>query len=125
MLSKLSAYTKSYDGQTKWMNFLIKDDELYKKHNDIWNKLVIVSKKNLTWSPSKIKKSYKTEIKCYGDDTAGFHARKLPEVGCNYICWSLILIDAILKKSENYYLQVSLREYKDNDKRGLDTLLMT
>ena len=125
MLSKLSACTKSYDGQTKWMNFLIKDDELYKKHNDIWNKLVIVSKKNLTWSPSKIKKSYKTEIKYYGDDTTGFHARKLPEVGCNYICWSLILIDAILKKSENYYLQVSLREYKDNDKRGLDILLMT
>ena len=31
MLSKLSAYTKSYDGQTKWMKILIKDDEFCKK----------------------------------------------------------------------------------------------
>ena len=28
MLPKTSAYVKSYDGQTKWMYFLIEDDEL-------------------------------------------------------------------------------------------------
>ena len=31
MLPKTSAYLKSYDGETKWMNFLIKDDNLLKK----------------------------------------------------------------------------------------------
>ena len=30
MLPKTSAYVKSYDGQTKWMYFLIEDDELLK-----------------------------------------------------------------------------------------------
>ena len=29
MLPKTSAYRKSYDGQTKWMCFLIEDDDLY------------------------------------------------------------------------------------------------
>ena len=28
MLTKTSAYVKSYDGQTKWMYFLIEDDDL-------------------------------------------------------------------------------------------------
>ena len=28
MLPKTSAYVKSYDGETKWMNFLTEDDEL-------------------------------------------------------------------------------------------------
>ena len=31
MLPKTSAYVKSYDGQTKWMYFLIEDDDLIRK----------------------------------------------------------------------------------------------
>ena len=39
MIPKTSAYVKSYDGQTKWIDFLIKDDDLLKKHNTIWDKV--------------------------------------------------------------------------------------
>ena len=39
MLPKLSAYVKGYDGQSKWMFFLIKDDDLLKKYNAIWDKV--------------------------------------------------------------------------------------
>ena len=35
MLAKTSAYIKSYDGQTKWMHFLIADDNFLKKYNTI------------------------------------------------------------------------------------------
>ena len=35
MLRKMSTYVKNFDGETKWINFLIKDDELLKKYNDI------------------------------------------------------------------------------------------
>ena len=35
MFPKTSAYVKIYDGETEWMNFLIKDDNLLKKYNDI------------------------------------------------------------------------------------------
>ena len=38
MLPKTTAYLKSYDGQTKWMYFLIEDDDLFEKQNTIWNK---------------------------------------------------------------------------------------
>ena len=33
MLPKMKAYVKSYDGQTKWMYFLIEDDDLLAKEN--------------------------------------------------------------------------------------------
>ena len=55
MLSETNAYIKSYDGQTKWMYFLIEDEDLLKKHNTIWNKVSIETKKNLTASLSTIK----------------------------------------------------------------------
>ena len=39
MFPKTSAYVKSYDGQTKWMLFLIVDDGLLEKYNTIWDKV--------------------------------------------------------------------------------------
>ena len=39
MLPKTSSYIKSYDGQTKWIHFLIKDDELLEKYDTIWDKV--------------------------------------------------------------------------------------
>ena len=38
MLPKTSAYVKSFDGQTKRVYFFIKDDDLLKKYNTIWDK---------------------------------------------------------------------------------------
>ena len=47
MLPKTSAYVNSYDRQTKWMYFLIEDNELLKKHNTIWGKVSAdIKKKN-------------------------------------------------------------------------------
>ena len=36
MLPKSSAYVKAYDGQIKWMQVMIEDDELLKKRNIIY-----------------------------------------------------------------------------------------
>ena len=46
MVPKISAYVKIYDGQTKWMYFLIEDDDLLEKYNTIWDKVSPESKKN-------------------------------------------------------------------------------
>ena len=45
MLPKTSAYVKSYDGQTKWMYFLIEDNDLLVKYNTIWYKVSADTKK--------------------------------------------------------------------------------
>ena len=55
MLPKTSAYAESYDGQTKWMYFLIEDDDLLEKYNTIWDIVSIDIKKNLIASLSTMK----------------------------------------------------------------------
>ena len=45
MLPKTSAYVKTYDGQTKWIHFLIEANDLLKKYNTIWDKVSTVIKK--------------------------------------------------------------------------------
>ena len=43
---KMTAYRSDFD-ETKYIYFLLEDDELLEKYNEIWEKLKIVSKKNL------------------------------------------------------------------------------
>ena len=39
MLPKTSAFVNYYDGKTKWIYFLIEDDDLLEKYNAIWDKV--------------------------------------------------------------------------------------
>ena len=55
MLPKTSLYVKRYYGQTKWMYFLIEDDDLLEKYNFIWDKVSTDIKENLIASLSIIK----------------------------------------------------------------------
>ena len=56
MLPKTSTYVKSFNGGTKWMYFLIEDDELLKNMMIFGIKLEIVWKNKLIANPSIIKK---------------------------------------------------------------------
>ena len=47
MLPKTSAYLKSYDIQSKWMSFLIEDDDLLEKYNIFWDKVSAEIKKRI------------------------------------------------------------------------------
>ena len=47
MPPKTSAYVKGYDRQTKWMYFLIEDDNLLEKYNTIWDEVSADIKKRI------------------------------------------------------------------------------
>ena len=51
MLPKTSAYVKNYDGKTKWMYFLIEDEDLLEKYNTIWDKFSADIKKEFDSEP--------------------------------------------------------------------------
>ena len=55
MPPKMRAYVLSYDHESKWMNFLIKDVDLLKNVIIFGIKPVIILKKNLIANPSTIK----------------------------------------------------------------------
>ena len=87
MLLKTSTYVKSYNGETKWIYFLIENDDLLEKHNTLWDKVCVdIKKKNLIRSlciyiyiKKKKKKKIKTKIKSHGDEVTIFFDKKVPK----------------------------------------------
>ena len=63
MLPKSTAYVKSYDRQTKWMYFLIEDDDSLEKYNTILD-----IKKEFDSEPVYNKIFLKNKIKSHGDE---------------------------------------------------------
>ena len=112
-----------HDGETKWMYFLIGDDELFKKY--IWNDVSNSIKEEFDSEPIYNKKFLKTKIKSYGDEATHFHDKEIPKEGSEYTCLAVITIDYVLKKDENYYPQVFLKECKYIEKEKKLEILMT
>ena len=54
----------------------------------------------------------KTKIKFHGDEVTDFYDKKVSKTDSNPICLAVISLDSALKKDDNYYLQVFLKECK-------------
>ena len=84
MLPKTSAYVKSFDGQTKWMYFLIEDDDdLLEKYVLSGIKSVLTSKRNFYNKPLYDKNFLKTKIKSHGDKVTNFYDKEIPKADSN------------------------------------------
>ena len=78
MFPKTSAYVKrSYDGQTKWMYFLIEDDDLLEKYNTILHKVIADINKEFDSEPVYNKEFLKTRIKSHGDEVKDFYVKTI------------------------------------------------
>ena len=78
MMDKLKSYVlKSYDGKTKWMYFLIEDDDLLEKYNTIWNKVSTDIKEEFDSEPVYNKSYLKTKIKSHGNEVRIFYDKKI------------------------------------------------
>ena len=120
ILPKTSAYVKGYDEQTRWMYFLIEDDDLLEKYNTIWDKVSANIKKEFDSQPVYEINILKTKIKSYDDEVTDFSDKEIPKVDSNHTCLARISLDSALNKNENYCLQVFLIECKYIKKRLLD-----
>ena len=108
----MSAYRKDSD-ETKYISFLIKDDELFEKYNEIWGKVKNSLKKEFDSEQVYNEKYLKTKIKSHnGKINTNFHNNKIPKEGSQFICLSVILIDSGFRTGKNYYSQAFLKECK-------------
>ena len=117
MLHKTSTYVKSYDGQTKLMYFLIEDDNLLEKFNTIRDKVSADIKKEFVSDPVYNKIFLKTKIKSHSDEVTDFYNKNIPVVDSNHTCLAVISLGSALKKYENYYPKVFLKECKYIEKK--------
>ena len=110
MLPKI--HLKGYDWQTKWMYFLIEDNDLLEKYSTIWDKFIADVKQEFNREPVYNKKKLKTKIKSHGDKVTDFYLKEIPKVDSNHTFLAIISLDSAFKKDENYYPQVFLKECK-------------
>ena len=105
-------YRRDFD-ETKYLCFLVKDDELLEKYNDIWEKVSQSIKKELDGKPVNYEKHLKTEIKSdVGKINTNFHNNKIPKESFQCICLTVVMTHSVFRASNNYYPQVFLEEDK-------------
>ena len=103
MLPKTTTYVKSYDGQTKWMYFLIKYNNLLEKYTTICDKPSANIKKEFDREPAYNKLFLKIKVKSHGAEVTDSYDKKILKADCNYTCLAVISLDSALKKDDNYY----------------------
>ena len=59
----------------------------------------------------------KTKIKSHGDEVTNFYNKKIPKLDSNYTFLVVISLDSALKKDDNYYPQVVLKDCKYIEKK--------
>ena len=97
--------------------FFIEDYDLLKKYNTIWNEVSPGIGKEFDSEPVYNKEFLKTKMKSHGDEVTHFYDKEIPKVGSNHACLAVITLDSALKKNDNYYPQVFLKECKYIEKK--------
>ena len=101
--------------------FFIKNNDLPNKYNPIWHKVSTDIKKKFNSGPVGNKNFLKTKIKSYGDEAKNIHDQEMPKEGSNRAYLAVRSLDSVLKKDENYYSQLFLKECKCKEKKWLFT----
>ena len=93
------------------MHFLTEDDDLLKNiYNTIWGKVSADVKKKLIASPVYNKEFLKTKTKSHDDEVIDCYDKKFAKVDPYHTCLAVISLDSTLKKDDNYYPEVFLKE---------------
>ena len=56
-------------------------------------------------------------MKSYDDEVTEFYDKEIPKVNSNHTCLEVISLDSALKKDDNYYPKVLLKECKYIEKK--------
>ena len=95
------------------MSFLIKNDELWQKYENIWN--AIKNKLSIKFNSEPIYKNKCLKAKARefdGNIKTNFLGNDLPKENTYYTCIASITIDSVLKMNKKNYPQVYLEECK-------------
>ena len=94
---------------------MVKDKQLFKNYNKIWEKIESLMRKKFDSKPlfgnDDNSKYIKTKIKTFKDSIiTNFHNKKVPEEKIPYKCLSIIVLNSFIKTDNKYYPQTFLEE---------------
>ena len=110
----MTGYVKKFN-ENLTMSFRVKDKQLLKNYNKIWEKVEKLMKIDFESKPvyGDDDKYIKTKIKTYEKSIiTNFHNKKTPKEKAPCKCLSIIMIDSVNKANKKYYPQTLLEECK-------------
>ena len=113
ILPQMNVYIKYFDNGGKNMSFLIKNSEVWQKHEDIWD--VIKNKLNIKFHSQPIYENIYLRPKLRefnGNIKTNFLGNNVPEENTYYTCIACITLDSVLKMNTKNYQQIYLEEFK-------------
>ena len=95
------------------MSFLIKDDEMWEKYEQIWNVIKIKLGIKFHSEPIYEQKYLKTKVREFdGVIKTNFLGNGVPKENMHYTCIACKTIDSVMKMNKKNYPQVYLEECK-------------
>ena len=113
-------YMKYFENGGKNMSFVIKDDDVLDKHNEIWGKIRETLSIKFHSMPVYDKKYMKAKVREFnGVIRTKFSVNKIPKENMHYTCIDCITINSvsILRMEKKNYPQVYLEQCKYRTKK--------
>ena len=100
ILPQMNGYIKYFDNGGKNMSFLIKNNEVWGKYENIWN--VIKNKLSIKFNSEPIyENKYLKKVREFDDDIkTDFLGNGLPKENVYYTCIACITIDSVLRMNK-------------------------
>ena len=113
ILPQMSGYIKYFENGGKNMSFLIKDDEVWEKYEQIWD--VIKNKLSIKFHSKPIyeQKYLKAKVREFdGVIKTNFLGNDMPKENMYYTCIACITIDSVMRMDKKNHPQIYLEECK-------------
>ena len=119
ILPQMSGYIKYFEDGGENMSFMIKNNGVLDKYDEIWGK--IKDKINIKFHSMPVydKKYIKAKVREFnGVIKTNFLGDEIPKESMHYTCIACITIDSVMRMEKKNYLQVYLRECKYRVKKA-------
>ena len=125
ILPQMSGYIKYFENGGKNMSFVIKDDDVLDKYNEIWNKIKETLSIKFHSMPVYDEKYIKVKVREFsGVIKTNFLGDEITKENEHYTCIACITIDSVMRMEKKNYLQVYLEECKYRMKKTKMTKFM-
>ena len=109
----MSGYIKYFENGGKNMSFMIKDDSVLNKYNEIWDKIKEKLSIKFHSEPVYDQTYIKAKVREFdGVIKTNFLGDEIPKENMHYTCIACITIDSVMKIEKKNYPQVYLEECK-------------
>ena len=113
ILPQMTGYIKYFENGRKNMSFVIKDDSVLDKYNEIWDKIKETLNIKFHSMPVYDEKYIKAKVREFnGVIKTNFLGDEIPKERMHCTCIAYITVDSVMRMKKINYLQVYLEECK-------------